>query len=364
MEMPYSSPSSQARFSSPPPSSAHALAPSIKIKTKAPPMLPAAELYLALKDEATLLNYSFEDPGVLEDISNLYVPAGRHNVSENILYFEPAMSACKHCSSSAGVRHVLLAYELHKRTIPIERCLEILSTSSSMIPEQLQSLHQWIFNKFGLPGNWPRCDIYMSLRRGCPSLLQEFRGDGVDPRLLAMRLEVPMYGAVDFDPMTNACAHCPDIQIIKHIWEACSRRGIVVSAAECMMALQKSPLTRKDVVKLLKWLSFRFNLPQCLPTAPDDDEKAAPHRDLVRMVLEELPVIRAKPMLLDFIVDESCVNNITSFLLHDTTKLSQPRVPALNPMVASVWNWTSAGTWRTTMTMTMMMPRPDGNFTP
>lgn len=317
-------------------------------------MLPAAELYLAMKDEATLLKYSFNDPGVLEDISNLYVPAGRHHVSENILYFEPAMSACKHCSSFAGVRHVLSAYEMHKKTIPIERCLEILKTSSSMIPEQLQRLHQWIFDKFGLPSNWPRCDIYMSLRRGCPSLLQEFHGDGVDPRLLAMRLEVPLYGVVDFDPMTNACAHCPDIQIIKHIWEACSRRGIIVPPSECMAALQKSPLPRKGVVGLLKWLSFRSNLPHCLPSAPEEHEKATPHRDLVRMVLEELPVIRARPMLLDFIVDESCVNNITSFLLRDTTNLSQARVPALDPIIAPVWNWTSE-TWRTTMTM---MPMP------
>ena len=299
------------RYSSPPPRGIyHPPTSPPPVKSAMPPMLPAAELYLALRDEDTILKQNFDDPALLEDSKGLYISGG-----EVIEHFEPAVSACERCPTFVGVRHVFLAYKKHKKAVSIERCLDALR-SSSMLPEQQQLLHRWIFEETGLPANWQRCDIYMSLRRGCHSLLEDFGGDGDDPRLLPVQLEVPCYGFVDFDPLVNAFACCPDVLIIKHLCEACLRRNLAVHAIECTEALQTSPLPRKQVVELLKWLSLRVDLPHRL-----QHEKGFPHGRLVCRVLEELPMIRAKAFF-SSIVDQGCMENIMSFILYDSKMLA------------------------------------------
>jgi hypothetical protein len=309
-------------------------------------MTPATELYLALSSEK-ILRYSLDNPELLQTSENFYIP----EKSGEAISFNPVVFACKLCPTPDAVQHVWLAYERHAVEIPIGECLEALC-KSPMTPQQQQELHRWIYNKTGMPKNWPHCDLYMSLRHGCPSLLGEFDGDGQDSRLLPLQLEVPCYKSVNFDPVASACACCPDIRIVKHIWEACSRRGLVVDIVECMEALKQSPLSVNQVVDLLKWCCFRVNLPHSLPYSVENhrdfghtsaerqvlvelfhvnlpqilphavkNQRDFAHSSLVCQVLAELPAVRTKPFLYDILQKDDCVDCIVSFLLPKSQEL-------------------------------------------
>lgn len=301
-----------SRFSSPPPRTPRAavLPP---VRSSSPPMTPATELYMSLKSGA-VLQENFDDKRLLEPVDILYVPG-----EQSIGHFEPVVFACRLSFDPAVVRHVWEAYNRHGLEVPITKCLEQL-LCSSMHPVELQQLHRWIYGKTGLPLEWPRCDLYMSLRHGCPAVLDDFEGDAADSRLLPVALEVPCYGAVNFDAVVTACDCCPDVRLVKHVWDASVRRGLTVPLQECLGALQKSPLPEKEVVELLKWAFLRFDLPL---SVPESARRIQPHRHLVRSVVAELPVVRAMPYLSAVLTVSACVNHVASFLLMDKEVLRQ-----------------------------------------
>ena len=331
-----------SRFASPPPRTLNYETLPPPVKSKDPPMTPATELYLALSS-GKILAHSLDNPELLQTSENFYIPGK----SGEAISFNPAVFACKLCPTPDDVQHMWLAYEKHAVEIPIGECLEALC-KSPMTPQRQQELYRWIYNKTGMPKKWPHCDLYMSLRHGCPSLLGEFDGDGQDLRLLPLQLEVPCYKSVNFDPVASACACCPDIRIVKHMWEACSRRGLVVDIVECMEALKQSPLSVNQVVDLLKWCCFRVNLPHSLPYSVENprsslerqalvelfhvnlphglphlvkNHRYCPHSDLVRKVLAELPAVRIKAFLYDKLQKDDCVECIVSFLLPKSQEL-------------------------------------------
>lgn len=274
-------------------------------------MLPATELYLSLRSGA-VLQESFEDRRLLEPVTKLYVPG-----EQTIECFEPIIFACVLSTNPAVVRHIWEAYDRHGLEVPTARCLAQLMCSS-MLSVELQQLHRWIYGKTGLPAEWPQCDLYMSLQHDCPSLLEDFSGSAADFRLLPAVLEVPRYGLVNFDVVLTACGACQDVRLVQHVWTASVRRGLAVPVQECLEALQQSPLPEYEVVALLKWASLRFELPL---TVSEEPRRIQPHRHLVRRVIAELPVVRAKPYLTDVLSIPACVDHITSFLLLDKQEL-------------------------------------------
>jgi hypothetical protein len=308
-----------SRFSSPPPRSYNYDTSPPPVKNNDIPMTPAAELYLALRSKA-ILNFNLDDPEVLKTSNIVHVPDFPMHLT--IRHFSPVVFACKICPISAGIHYVWTTCERHGIEISVDACLDALG-KSKRTPEQQQDLHRWIFERTGSPVHWEQCDIYMSLKRGCPSLLEEFRGDSDDPRLLPRPLKVPFYGSVDFDPVTNACACCPDPQILQHIWQACARRGLVVNITECMMALMKSPMSKQQVVDFMTWSCFRANFPHSSQLQLEN-EKDLVHAGLVKKVLADVHVLRTQPFLQSKLRKGGLVNHILAFLIEKSPKTPKP----------------------------------------
>lgn len=298
-------------------------------------MVPAGEIYLALVN-GTIMGQTFEDPVLLMPMTDLYIPGINLTIAE----FHPLRFACLICSTATEVQHVWSAYVRHGVEIPLGLCLQAIQ-ESFMVVDQKQLVHRWIYHCTGTPEDWPSCDLYLSIRKGCPSIVEDLRGLMRGSRLRPQLLKVPYYDWVQFDPTPNAFMHCPDARIIKHVWKACVCQGMAPSAEECLVALAQSPLPPAGVVELLKWMSFRMDLPTTLLGDAPFTSKF-PHEVLLRKVLAELPAIRTKPFLHSVVPEGGCVDHILSFLLSNARVGQALQIRPLHGSLAFAMRWDPA----------------------